>query len=480
MRYLFIFLSLILFYSCNNYEGIDINKPSAYISYPDNGDFISDTLIVSAIASDDIGIHYLELWINQENTNKKDYEPPYEFIVDTRSLIDIEEGSSLELSVKAFDTSENESSLSTPIQIIIDNEKPTSVILNPIIDENGLLQFSWSQCRDLDFYAYVIMMNNVHFSFIDTIYSSNDIQRTISYNSNSAEFFKINVIDKGFKESGSNSVQPVSFEFITVEPGVFKFGPNDVSKTVEAQFQLMSTEVTNLQYRSYLSVAKELNQIDTMNIGPWVKDNDGNILYDLENGYVKWDGSSFYIDGIINNHHIPYYPVNFVSWIGATHFAEFFNFRLPSEIEWEKASGGNGEFDYPWGFAFDENNNPINEINSSNANYANNEDVNNQIEPYEPGNGINQLNEPGLAPVSLYQDDVSPFWFFNTCPNECYGFNHMAGNVWEWVTHENGYPSNRMSRGGSWKSTKQDLRIWSTKSLMSHNTLGDIGFRCAK
>ena len=44
----------------------------------------------------------------------------------------------------------------------------------------------------------------------------------------------------------------------------------------------MSTEVTNLQYRSYLSVAKELNQIDTTNLGPWVLDNEGNILYDLE------------------------------------------------------------------------------------------------------------------------------------------------------------------------------------------------------
>ena len=45
----------------------------------------------------------------------------------------------------------------------------------------------------------------------------------------------------------------------------------------------MSTEVTNLQYRSYLSVAKELNQIVTTNLGPWILDNAGNILYDLEN-----------------------------------------------------------------------------------------------------------------------------------------------------------------------------------------------------
>ena len=480
MRYLFILLSLIVFYSCNNYEGIDINKPSAYISSPNNGDFISDTLIVTAIASDDIGINYLELWINQENTNLKDYDPPYEFIVDTRSLTDIEEGSTIELSVKAFDTSGNESTLSSPVEIIIDNEIPTSVILNPIINEGGILQFSWSRCYDLDFYGYVVMMNNIHFSFIDTIFTSNDTQREISYDPTSTEFFKIKVLDKGFKESESNRVQPVSFNFITINPGVFKFGPNDNSETVDAQFQLMSTEVSNLQYRSYLSVAKELNQIDTTNLGSWVLDNEGNILYDLENGYVKWDGSVFYIDGIINNHHIPYYPVIYVSWIGATHFAEFFNFRLPTEIEWEKAAGDEGLFDYPWGYEYDENDNPINEINSSHANYYSNENINDLIEPYEPGNGINQIDEPGLAPVSQYQEDVNPFWFFNTCPNECYGFNHMAGNVWEWVNHDNGYPSSQMCRGGSWRSTKQDLRVWSTKLLEAHITGDHIGFRCAK
>ena len=188
MRYFLILLSLIVFYSCNNYDGIDINKPSAYISSPNNGDFISDTLIVTAIASDDVGINYLELWINQENTNLKDYDPPYEFIVDTRSLTDIEEGSTIELSVKAFDTSENESTLSSPVEIFLDNETPTPVILNPIINEGGILQFSWSRCNDLDFYAYVVMMNNIHFSFIDTIFTSNDTQREISYDPTSTEF----------------------------------------------------------------------------------------------------------------------------------------------------------------------------------------------------------------------------------------------------------------------------------------------------
>ena len=108
-----------------------------------------------------------------------------------------------------------------------------------------------------------------------------------------------------------------------------------------------------------------------------------------------------------------------------------------------------------------------------NANYNNNEDIDGMPEPYEPG----------LAPAYTWSPDeliLDPFWFFSTCPNECYGFNHMAGNVWEWVNHDNGYPSSQMCRGGSWRSVTQDLRVWSTKLLEAHITGDHIGFRCAK
>ena len=72
-----------------------------------------------------------------------------------------------------------------------------------------------------------------------------------------------------------------------------------------------------------------------------------------------------------------------MSWFGATHFAEFFNLRLPTEYEWEKAASGNGDFDYPWA---------SNEIETIYANYFYNEDFNSESEPYEPGNGINPMN----------------------------------------------------------------------------------------
>lgn len=481
MRYFFIYTTLVLFFSCNSYEGIDITKPSAYISFPKNGALASDSLIVSAIASDDIGIEYIELWINQEKTDQKDYSPPFEFIIDTHNLSGVEEGGAIELTVKAFDTSENESALSSTVEVFLDNHPPTKVILNPIIEEDGILQFNWSKCRDLDFYAYVLMINNTHFSFIDTIFSSNILETQIEYNPNSIEFFGVQVIDKGFKTSISNNVQPISFEFNEIDNGFYQFGPNNELINVPESFQLMVSEVNNLQYRSYLSVARELNEIDTTNIGPWILDNEGNILYDLENGYVRWDGDNFYIHNILENLLIPNYPITHVSWLGAKHFAEFFDFRLPHETEWEKAAADNGDFDYPWGNEYDDlDYSPINEIESTYANYFENESHESQPEPYEPGGEINNIGTPGLAPVQFIEDEINPFWFFDKCPEECHSFNHMAGNVWEWVNHDNGYSGSQMCRGGSWRSSKQELRVWSTKLLESHTTGDHIGFRCAK
>ena len=39
--------------------------------------------------------------------------------------------------------------------------------------ENGVLHFNWDKSNDLDFYAYVITVNNSPFNLIDTIFSIN-------------------------------------------------------------------------------------------------------------------------------------------------------------------------------------------------------------------------------------------------------------------------------------------------------------------
>ena len=93
-----------------------------------------------------------------------------------------------------------------------------------------------------------------------------------------------------------------------------------------------------------------------------------------------------------------------------------------------------------------------------------------------------QINSPGLAPVKYLEGEIDEFWFFSKCPSECQGLNHMSGNVWEWVLNENpdNFINNQTAKGGSWRSPKQELRVWSRKYLDPSATGDHVGFRCSK
>ena len=87
-----------------------------------------------------------------------------------------------------------------------------------------------------------------------------------------------------------------------------------------------------------------------------------------------------------------------------------------------------------------------------------------------------------LFGISLPIAKIDEFWFFSKCPSECQGLNHMSGNVWEWVLNENpdNFINNQIAKGGSWRSPKQELRVWSRKYLDPSATGDHVGFRCSK
>lgn len=161
---------------------------------------------------------------------------------------------------------------------------------------------------------------------------------------------------------------------------------------------------------------------------------------------------------VATNHHEPYYwddkkynapdqPVVGLSWDDAVAYCQWltkmiqkkYEFRLPTEEEWEWAAG-RGERIYPWG-----NEQP----DKNRANYGDN-----------VGN---------TTPVGSYPAGATPD-----------GLMDMAGNVWEWCADwYDKDQDRRVVRGGSWRSYEGVLpcsfRYWGDPVYRS----GSVGFRVA-
>lgn len=167
------------------------------------------------------------------------------------------------------------------------------------------------------------------------------------------------------------------------------------------------------------------------------------------------------------------YPVVFINWFQADSFCEWRGARLPSEAEWEMAAAFNPteaiKLTYPWGDAFD----------GTKLNYCD--------QSCPSANADTEFNDGhrDTAPVGSYPDGRSPL-----------GVYDMSGNVMEWVNdwydsrfYESSTDTNPMGpaegdiksfRGGSWLSSREEVRVIARGSFDPRVVQTNLGFRCAQ
>ncbi len=174
-------------------------------------------------------------------------------------------------------------------------------------------------------------------------------------------------------------------------------------------------------------------------------------MYAMQLFERPFDRPAFWHDHTLNS---PARPVVGVNWHEAEAYCRWLTavtrreYRLPTEIEWEKAARGTDGREYPWGETFS-------------ASLCNS--VESRVYT--------------TTPVGLYPGGLSPFGLFDA-----------GGNVWEWTAdwyqmYPGGEPSDSFGerfkalRGGSWNNHKSNTRCARRRRYVPVDFWHFIGFR---
>jgi len=258
-----------------------------------------------------------------------------------------------------------------------------------------------------------------------------------------------------------------------VPAGEFLEGQHEHPTLVDYDYEIMVTDVTNAQYARYLNEALAAEAVklvaeDQDIVGYYPGDEfrgakheepiaEGDWLHiDLDEGGLRlsFDGTTFTPLPGYENH-----PMVQVTWFGARAYCEYYDWRLPSEVEWEKAARGTDNRPYPWG----------DELERNNANFYSSHDLYQKITD----------SRGGTTPVGFYNGKTYDGYKTLDSPSP-YGLYDMAGNVWQWTGNVYEEQHYRYMRGGSKMEYEQWLRVWARNNAAPDYFGPSVGFRCAR
>lgn len=255
-----------------------------------------------------------------------------------------------------------------------------------------------------------------------------------------------------------------------IPAGEFYFGQhNDIAST--DAYEIMITDVTTQQYADFLNAAladgyvkmdgeqiigfypgdefRGVKHEEKIEAGDWIF-----IPLNDPSQRIKFDGTTFTVQNGYENH-----PMTMVSWFGAWGYCGYYDWRLPTEMEWEKAGRGTDTRPFPWG----------EEIQRTNANFYSSRD------PFEDMSSFGSRTSPvGFYNGKQYDD----YQTLNSASP--YGLYDMAGNVWQWTGNVYEGMHYRFLRGGSKDTYDMDLRLWVRNNATPTYYSPGVGFRCVR
>lgn len=258
--------------------------------------------------------------------------------------------------------------------------------------------------------------------------------------------------------------------WVPIPAGDFYFGQHEDIESTQA-YEIMVTDVTVSQYTDFLNAALADGSVKFVNdeivgfypgdifrgfeheeeikAGDWVF-----IPLDDPSQRVEFEDLTFSAQSGYENH-----PMTMVSWFGAWGYCDYYGYRLPTEMEWEKAARGTDERPFPWG----------EEITRENANFYASRD------PFEDMSNVGSRT----SPVGFYNGNK--FGNYQTLNSASpYGLYDMAGNVWQWTGNVYEDMHYRFMRGGSKDTYEMDLRLWVRNNATPTYVSPGVGFRCVK
>ncbi len=258
----------------------------------------------------------------------------------------------------------------------------------------------------------------------------------------------------------------------TVPAGEFLSGQHNETVNLDYDYEIMVTDVTVSQFVNFLNAALrdgvlKVNGDQAQTFYPGDEFNAAKHEVEIAAGdYIvvplndpasrfTFDGQAFAAMPGYENH-----PMTNVSWFGAWAYCGYFDYRLPTEHEWEKAArGSNDNRPFPWG----------DDISRNNANYYASRD------PFEDMGSFGSRT----SPVGFYNGQTYGSYqtFDSASP---YGLYDMAGNVWQWTGNVYEGMHYRFLRGGSKDTYDMDLRIWVRNNATPIYYSPGVGFRCAR